>query len=61
MKKRGFSWFDVGGAHPDNTPQGILHFKRGLKGKPYQLMGEVEAYQDGILNRMIRKRIESSK
>ena len=57
MKKRGYRWFDLGGAHPDNTPPGILHFKRGLKGKPYQLMGEVEAYRDGFLNRMIRKRI----
>jgi lipid II:glycine glycyltransferase (peptidoglycan interpeptide bridge formation enzyme) len=59
MKKRGYRWFDLGGVHPDNTPPGILHFKRGLKGKPYQLMGEVEAYRDGLLNRMIRKRIES--
>ena len=57
MKKRGYRWFDLGGAHPDNTPPGILHFKRGLSGKPYQLMGEVEAYRGGFLNRMIRKRI----
>lgn len=57
IKKRGYRWFDLGGAHPDNTPPGILHFKRGLRGEQYQLMGEVEAYQDGFLNRMIRKRI----
>jgi len=61
MKKRGYKWFDLGGVHPDNTPSGILHFKRGLRGKPYQLMGEVEAYRDGFLNRMIRKRIEASR
>lgn len=61
MKKRDYRWFDVGGAHPDNTTPGILHFKRGLRGKPYQLMGEVEAYRDGFINRMIRKRIETSK
>ena len=61
MKKRGFRWFDLGGAHLDNTPPGILHFKRGLKGKSYQLMGEVEAYRDGFLNRIIRKRIETSR
>jgi len=61
MKKRGFRWFDVGGAHPDNTLPGILYFKRGLRGKPYRLMGEVEAYRDGFLNRMIGKRIESSR
>lgn len=61
MKKRGYRWFDVGGAHPDNTPTGILYFKRGLRGKPYQLMGEVEAYRNSFLNRMIRKRVESSR
>jgi lipid II:glycine glycyltransferase (peptidoglycan interpeptide bridge formation enzyme) len=61
MKNRGYRWFDLGGAHPDNTPPGILHFKRGLRGKPYQLMGEVEAYRDCFLNRMIRKRIETSR
>lgn len=57
MKKRDYRWFDLGGAHPDNTPPGILHFKRGLRGKQYQLMGEVEAYRGSFLNRMIRKRI----
>ena len=61
MKKRGYRWFDVGGAHPDNTPQGILHFKRGLGGSPYQLMGEGDACRSGFINRMIRKRIESSR
>jgi len=59
MKKRGYRWFDVGGAHPDNTPPGILHFKRGLKGKPYQLMGDVEAYKEYFINAIIRKRILS--
>ena len=57
LKRSGYKWFDVGGAHPDNTPPGILHFKRGLRGKPYQLMGEVEVYRDGFLNRIIRNRI----
>ena len=61
MKKRGYRWFDVGSAHPDNTLPGILYFKRGLKAKPYQLMREVEAYNDGFLNRSMRKRIESSR
>jgi len=59
MKKRGFRWLDVGGAHPEDTPLGILHFKRGLKGNLYQLMGEVDAYKDGFINRMIKRRIES--
>ncbi len=61
MKERGYKWFDVGGAHSRNTPRGILHFKRGLCGKPYQLMGEVEAYRGGFINKMIRKRIETSR
>jgi lipid II:glycine glycyltransferase (peptidoglycan interpeptide bridge formation enzyme) len=61
MKKRGFRWFDLGGAHPDNTPSGILHFKRGLRGKQYQLMGEVEAYRNSFINRIIRKRIVASR
>ena len=57
MKRRGYRWFDVGGANPDSTPPGILHFKRGLRGVPYRLIGEFEVYRDGFLNRMIRKRI----
>ena len=61
LKRRGYRWFDVGGAHPEKTTPGILYFKRGLRGKPYQLMGEVEAYRDGFLNRMIRKRVETSR
>lgn len=61
MKKRGYKWFDVGGAHPDNTPRGILHFKRGLRGKPYQLMGEVEAYKNNFINKLLRKRLKSAR
>jgi lipid II:glycine glycyltransferase (peptidoglycan interpeptide bridge formation enzyme) len=61
MQRRGCKWFDVGGAHPDNTPPGILHFKRGLRGKPYQLMGETEAYQDCFFNKMIKKRVNLAK
>ena len=61
MKKRGFMWFDVGGAHPNNTLPGILYFKRGLNGKQYSLMGEVDSYNSGFLSRMIKKRIESER
>ncbi|MDP3244348.1 MAG: peptidoglycan bridge formation glycyltransferase FemA/FemB family protein [bacterium] len=42
-KQRGFEIFDLGGAHPAKTPKGIMHFKEGLKGKPYKLVGEFEA------------------
>lgn len=59
MKKRGFRWFDLGGVHPENTPQGILRFKRGLNGEPYQLLGTFEAHKQDLINRMIKRRIES--
>jgi len=43
MKRRGYRWFDVGGAHPQHTPPGILHFKKGLSGRPYRLAGTFQA------------------
>jgi len=57
MKERGFKWFDLGGVHPDDTPPGILHFKRGVRGTPYRLMGDVDAARDSWLNRIIRARV----
>lgn len=59
MKKRGFRWFDLGGVHPDTTPPGILHFKRGVGGTAYELLGDVDAMRNSWLNRMIRARIGS--
>ena len=35
----GLKWFDMGGLN-QNTPKGITHFKQGLNGIPYQLVGE---------------------
>jgi len=55
MKRRGYKWFDVGGADPARTPKGILHFKRGLGGTPYQLIGEIQAYKNNLINNMIRR------
>jgi len=52
-KKRGIQWFDVGGAHPQKTPTGILHFKEGLGGVPYRLIGEFEAVS-GIRANILR-------
>ena len=54
MKKEGYRWFDVGGADKKKTPQGILHFKQGLGGKDYQLMGEWEAYRPNLVSRLIK-------
>lgn len=42
-KSRGFRFFDLGGMHPEKTPSGIFHFKQGIGGTPYRLVGEFEA------------------
>jgi len=39
MKKRGCTWFDLGGIDEQNTP-GIAKFKRGLRGEEYTSVGE---------------------
>lgn len=57
MKRRGFKRFDLGGVHPEHTPPGVLHFKRGVGGTPYRLMGDVDAGRDRWINRIIRSRI----
>ena len=38
-KNFGCRWFDLGGFNA-NTPSGIRHFKEGLKGQTYNLIGE---------------------
>lgn len=53
MKAAGFRWLDLGGAHPRRTPPGILQFKSGLRGRPYQLVGELDAGQ-GLISRALR-------
>ena len=57
MKKLGYKWFDVGGADPEGTPPGILHFKEGMGGKPYKLVGELEAYKRSFFTEAIRWRV----
>ena len=54
MKELGYRWFDVGGADPILTPKGILHFKAGLRGTPYQLLGEFECSRDKFLDKALR-------
>jgi hypothetical protein len=34
-----FEWFDLGGINEDDMPR-ISAFKLGLKGKPYESIGE---------------------
>lgn len=53
MKRRGFEIFDIGGAHPQKTPPGIFHFKEGMGGKPYALIGEFEQAH-GIVPQVLR-------
>ena len=38
-KDNGCDWFDIGGLDA-STPEGIAHFKNGLKSEPYSLNGE---------------------
>ena len=38
-KAAGLRWFDMGGLN-QNTTKGIAHFKAGVNGVPYQLIGE---------------------
>ena len=38
-KTFGCRWFDLGGFN-GNTPRGIRHFKEGLRGQTYNLIGE---------------------
>ncbi len=55
MKQLGYRWLDVGGgADADRTPKGILHFKAGLGGIPYRLVGEFEAFNSGLVSQAIR-------
>jgi len=39
LQQRGMQWFDLGGIDMDNCP-GITEFKLGLRGEPYELVGE---------------------
>jgi lipid II:glycine glycyltransferase (peptidoglycan interpeptide bridge formation enzyme) len=57
MKRRGYARFDMGGVHPDDTPPGILHFKKGMNGTHYQLVCELEAGRNTLVNKIIRKKI----
>jgi len=61
MKDLGCRWFDLGGMHPVETPAGIFHFKKGLGGQAYGFIGNVEAYRDGIINRIISRRLNRGK
>ncbi len=53
LKRRGMERLDVGGAHPTQTPEGIYHFKQGLGGSPYELIGQFECVA-GVRGRAIQ-------
>jgi lipid II:glycine glycyltransferase (peptidoglycan interpeptide bridge formation enzyme) len=53
MKELGYRRLDLGGADPERTLPGILQFKSGLRGKPYQLTGQLDACGRGWLSRAI--------
>ena len=54
MKELGYRRLDLGGADPRRTLPGILQFKLGLRGKPYQLTGQLDACGRGWLSRAIK-------
>ena len=47
-KSSGCNWYDLGGLNK-NTSKGVAHFKSGLNGEDYELMGEVRMFP--VLNR----------
>ncbi len=57
MKNLGYRRFDLGGMASQQTAAGIFHFKAGLGGVPYRLVGELEALDGGWLSRIIRWRV----
>lgn len=57
FKKIGYHWFDLGGINEKLTPQ-ITHFKRGLGGKEYTLIGEFWAFPQGLFFSVIKKIIK---
>ena len=54
MKILGYRWFDLGGMDPEHTPAGIFHFKSGLGGTSYRLVGEFEGHDGGWRSRALR-------
>jgi lipid II:glycine glycyltransferase (peptidoglycan interpeptide bridge formation enzyme) len=44
FKKSGYRWFDLGGLNKERTPT-IAHFKTGLGGRNYMLVGEWQAHR----------------
>lgn len=53
FKHFNYRWFDVGGISKDTTPN-IAHFKSGLGGKDYTLVGEWETYKYGFIPKVIK-------
>jgi hypothetical protein len=54
MKELGYRRLDLGGMDPRRTPPGILQFKSGLRGRPYQLSSQLDACGKGWRSRAIR-------
>lgn len=54
MKELGYRRLDLGGVDSRRTLPGILQFKLGLRGEPYQLVSQLDACGRGWLSRAIR-------
>lgn len=57
-KRMGKKYFDLGGVNEITTPKGILHFKQGLSGVNEKWLPMVMAYQNGVINRILLRKIE---
>ena len=61
LKDFGYRWIDLGGMDPDHTEPGIINFKAGLNGQPYQYVGEFDAMDSGWANRVVRWRVRRAR
>lgn len=53
LRESEFAFFDLGGMHPTRTESGILQFKRGIGGEPYEFIGKYDAAR-GIVAHIVR-------
>ena len=61
LKDSGYRWFDLGGMDPDHTSPGIIQFKAGLNGNPYQYVGEFDVSNRSLTNRVVRWRVRRAR
>ena len=61
LKSIGMIKFDLGGMDERLTPNGIYRFKQRIGGAPYRLANEMEGLGPGLINRIIRRCVDSQR